>query len=151
MFVRRTTAIDLNSSHRRQLPRLNVTETASNPNELHKKEREAKVMAQDLLEKQQATVEDVLREVSRIKSVVSDAVEEGVESALRAVKQGRDAAEQGVESTLRAVKHGREAAEDMVHDARSAIKRNPLQAAGIVFAAGLVLGGLLTLVSVNRD
>jgi ElaB/YqjD/DUF883 family membrane-anchored ribosome-binding protein len=67
------------------------------------------------------------------------------------VKQGRDAAEQGVESTLRAVRHGREAAEDVVHDARSAIKRNPLQAAGIVFAAGLVIGGLLTLVSVNRD
>jgi len=108
-------------------------------------------MAQDLLEKQQATVEDVLREVSRLKSVVSDAVEEGVDSALRAIKQGRDAAEQGVESTMRAVKHGREAAEDMVHDARSAIKRNPLQAAGIVFAAGLVLGGLLTLISVNRD
>jgi ElaB/YqjD/DUF883 family membrane-anchored ribosome-binding protein len=89
-------------------------------------------MALEVLEKQ-ATVDDVLREVSRIKSVVTDAVEDGVQTALRAAKQGRDAAE------------------DAIHDARHAIKRNPFQAAGILFAAGVVIGSLVTLVSVRRD
>ncbi len=89
-------------------------------------------MAHDLLEKQ-ATVEDVLREVSRIKTIVTDAVDDGVQSALRAVKQGRDATE------------------DAIHDARYAIKRNPLQAAGILLAAGVFLGGLITLVTMRRD
>lgn len=89
-------------------------------------------MALQIPEKQ-ATVDDVLREVSRLKSVVSDAVEDGVQSALRAVKQGRDVAE------------------DTIHDARYAIKKNPFQAAGILFAAGVVIGSLVTLVSVRRD
>jgi ElaB/YqjD/DUF883 family membrane-anchored ribosome-binding protein len=107
-------------------------------------------LAQDLLEKQ-ATVEDIFREVSRMKAVVTDAVEDGVESALRALKQGREVAEDGVNSAVRAVRKGRDAAEDAVQEARHAIKRNPLQAAGIVFAAGVVVGGLLTLISMNRD
>jgi ElaB/YqjD/DUF883 family membrane-anchored ribosome-binding protein len=89
-------------------------------------------MALQIPEKQ-ATVDDVLREVSRMKSVVTDAVEDGVEAALRAVKQGRDVAE------------------DTIQDARHAIKRNPFQAAGILFAAGVVIGSLVTLISVRRD
>jgi len=89
-------------------------------------------MALEVLEKQ-ATVDDVLREVSRIRTVVTDAVDDGVKSALRAVKQGR------------------EAAGDAIHDARYAIKRNPFQAAGILFAAGIVIGSLVTLVSFRRD
>jgi ElaB/YqjD/DUF883 family membrane-anchored ribosome-binding protein len=92
----------------------------------------AKLMALEVLEKQ-ATVDELFREVSRIKSVVTDAVEDGVQSALRAVKQGRDAAE------------------DAIHDARYAIKRNPFQAVGILFAAGVLVGSLVTLVSVRRD
>jgi ElaB/YqjD/DUF883 family membrane-anchored ribosome-binding protein len=107
-------------------------------------------LAQELLEKQ-ATVEDILREVSRMKTVVADAVEEGIESAMRAVKQGREVAEDSVNSAVRAVRKGRDAAEDAVHEARHVIKRNPLQAAGIVFAAGVVIGGILTLISMNRD
>lgn len=89
-------------------------------------------MAHDLLDKQ-VSVNDISREVSRIKSIVTDAVEDGVQSALRAVKQGRDAAE------------------DVVHDARHAIKRNPLQAAGILFAAGVLIGSVITLMTVRRD
>ena len=88
-------------------------------------------MAIDLQETQ-ATVEDIFREITRLKSVVTDAVEEGVKSALRTAKQGR------------------EAAEDAVHDARLAIKRNPLQSAGILMAAGFILGSLFTL-SMRRD
>ncbi len=56
-----------------------------------------------------ATVEDIMHEVSRIKSVVTDAVEDGVKSALRAVKQGRDVAE------------------DTIHDARYAIDATKLE------------------------
>lgn len=82
-------------------------------------------MATDFIEKSTATVDDVLREVARFKGVVTEAVEEGVESAMRAIEQGRDAAE------------------DAIVDARRAIKRNPLQAAGIIFAAGIVMGTLL--------
>jgi ElaB/YqjD/DUF883 family membrane-anchored ribosome-binding protein len=79
------------------------------------------------------TVDEVLREVSHIKSVVTDAVDDGVRSALRAAKQGR------------------EFAEDKIDDARHAIKRNPLQAAGIVFAAGIVIGTVITLICYPRD
>ncbi len=86
----------------------------------------------ELLEKP-ATVDEVLREMSRIKSVVTEAVEDGVQSALKAAKQGR------------------EFAEDKVHDARYAIKKNPLQAAGIVFAVGIVIGSLVTLMCAQRD
>jgi ElaB/YqjD/DUF883 family membrane-anchored ribosome-binding protein len=81
----------------------------------------------------QPTVDDIYREVNRIKSIVTEAVDDGVQSAIRAVKQGRDAAE------------------DAVHDARHAIKRNPLQAAGIVLAAGVVIGSLVTLFTVRRS
>ncbi|HWE84562.1 MAG TPA: hypothetical protein VG267_06430 [Terracidiphilus sp.] len=69
-------------------------------------------------------VDDLLQEVSRIKSVVTDAVEDGFKSALKTVKQGRAAAE------------------DAIDDARHAVKRNPLQALGIAFAIGVALGGL---------
>jgi ElaB/YqjD/DUF883 family membrane-anchored ribosome-binding protein len=89
-------------------------------------------MAVEFLEKQ-ATVDDVLREVSRIKSVITDAVDDGVRSALKAAKQGRDVAN------------------DAIHDARYAIKRNPLQAVGIVFAAGVMIGSIVTWLSARRD
>jgi ElaB/YqjD/DUF883 family membrane-anchored ribosome-binding protein len=86
----------------------------------------------EILEKP-ASVDEVLREVSRIKSVITDAVDEGVRSALKAAKQGR------------------EFAEDTIHDARHAIKRNPLQAAGVVLAAGIVIGSLITWICYPRD
>jgi ElaB/YqjD/DUF883 family membrane-anchored ribosome-binding protein len=89
-------------------------------------------MAVEVLERQ-TNVDDVLREVSRIKALVVDAVEDGVKTALRTVKQGKDVAE------------------DTIHDARYAIKRNPFQAVGIVFAAGVVIGSLVTLISSHRD
>ena len=78
------------------------------------------------------TVEDVLREVSKIKSVVYEAVDDGVQSALRAIKQGRVAAE------------------DAIDDARHAVKRNPLQAVGVVFGAGVMIGGFLTWMGLRR-
>jgi ElaB/YqjD/DUF883 family membrane-anchored ribosome-binding protein len=88
-------------------------------------------MAAEVLDR--ANVDEVLREVSRIKSMVAEAVEDGVKTALRTVKQGR------------------ESAEDVIHNARYVIKRNPLQAAGVMFAAGILIGSLVTIISSNRD
>ena len=88
-------------------------------------------MSADLLQKP-ATVEDVFREVSRIKSMVTEAVDDGVRSALRTIKQGRHAAE------------------DAIDDARHAVKHNPLQAAGIVFAAGVLTGVFAAWLSLRR-
>ena len=90
-------------------------------------------MPAEILEKQAATVEDVLREVSRIKSMVTDAVDEGVRSAVKAVKQGR------------------RAAEDTIDDTRRAVKRSPFQALGIVFAVGVAFGALAVWIGSSRD
>jgi len=78
----------------------------------------------DMLDRLQknATVEDVINEVSKIRSAVTDAVDDGIKSAIKAIRQGRDAAEDAIDETKRAV------------------KRNPLQAVGIFFAAGVVVG-----------
>ena len=78
------------------------------------------------------TVEEVLNEVSRMGSVITDAVDEGVRSATKAMKQGYVAAE------------------DAIEDARHAVKRNPFQAMGIVFAAGVAVGGLAVWLGCRR-
>jgi ElaB/YqjD/DUF883 family membrane-anchored ribosome-binding protein len=69
-------------------------------------------------------LEDVLKEASKFKAVVAEAVEDGVKSALRAVKQGRHRAE------------------DALDDAKHAVRKNPVEAVGIAFVAGLLAGGL---------
>ena len=79
-----------------------------------------------------ASVEDALREVSRMKTVVTEAVEDGMKSALKAIKQGRNAAE------------------DVISDARHTVKQRPFQAVGVVFGAGVLVGGLLTWWSSRR-
>ena len=73
-----------------------------------------------------ATVEDVLKEVSRIRETVTEAVDEGVKSAVRALK------------------HGRHAAEDAIDDARHTVKQNPLQSVGLVFVVGVLAGWLIS-------
>lgn len=89
-------------------------------------------MPTDVLE-MPATVEEALREVSRIKTVVSEAVEDGVKTALKAIKQGRYAAE------------------DMLGEARHTVKQRPFQAVGVVFAAGVLTGTLLGWLCTRRD
>lgn len=79
-----------------------------------------------------ATVEDVLREVSKIKTTVTEAVDDGVKSAVRAIKQGRNAAE------------------DAIDDARRSVKKNPLQSVGVVFAVGVLAGCVLSLLGRRR-
>jgi len=72
-----------------------------------------------------SSVEDTLREVARIKSMVTEAVEDGVKTAIKAIKQGRYAAE------------------DMIGDARHTVRKRPFQAMGVVFAAGVLAGALV--------
>jgi ElaB/YqjD/DUF883 family membrane-anchored ribosome-binding protein len=89
-------------------------------------------MTLDLMEKQ-PTLDDVLREVSRLKEFVADAVDDGVRSALRTIKQGRNAAE------------------DAIHDTRHAVRQNPFQAMGIVFAAGVMAGAIASWLGTRRS
>ncbi len=79
------------------------------------------------------TADDVLREVSRLKSIVTDAVDEGIKSALQAIKQGRNTAD------------------DAIRDARRTVKQNPLQSMGLVFAAGVMTGALAAWVGSRRN
>jgi ElaB/YqjD/DUF883 family membrane-anchored ribosome-binding protein len=69
-------------------------------------------------------LDEVLKEASKLKSMVAEAVEDGVKSALRAVKQGRHRAE------------------DAIDDAKHAVRKNPAEAVGIAFAAGIITGAL---------
>ncbi len=88
-------------------------------------------MRTNVLEKP-ATVENSLHEVSKIRSRVTDAVEEGVRSASQAIR------------------HGRQAAEDAIEEAKHTVKQRPLQAMGTVFAAGVLAGTFLTWIGFRR-
>jgi ElaB/YqjD/DUF883 family membrane-anchored ribosome-binding protein len=79
-----------------------------------------------------ATVENSLHEVSKIRSRVNDAVEDGVRSASQAIRQGR------------------RAAEDAIEEAKHTVKRRPLQAMGTLFAAGVLAGIVFTLMGSRR-
>jgi ElaB/YqjD/DUF883 family membrane-anchored ribosome-binding protein len=79
-----------------------------------------------------AAVDDALHEATKIKSMVTDAVEDGVRTALKAIKQGRHVAE------------------DVIGDARHTTRQKPFQALSIVFAAGVVAGGLLAWIGSRR-
>lgn len=71
------------------------------------------------------TADYSFRRISKIRSTVADAVEDGVRSANQAIR------------------HGRYAAEDAFDEAKHAVKQRPFQAVGMAFAAGIVAGGLL--------
>jgi ElaB/YqjD/DUF883 family membrane-anchored ribosome-binding protein len=77
-------------------------------------------------------VENAVREVSKIRTIVTDAVEEGVRSASQAIR------------------HGRHAAEDAVEEVQHTVKQRPLQAVGISFAAGLLAGVFLTWIGLRK-
>jgi ElaB/YqjD/DUF883 family membrane-anchored ribosome-binding protein len=88
-------------------------------------------MPADLLNN--TSVEDVMREVSRLKEVVTEAVQDGVSTAVNAIKQGR------------------EAAEDAIDDAKRRVKQRPIESIGVVFAAGILTGAFLTWISSRRS
>jgi ElaB/YqjD/DUF883 family membrane-anchored ribosome-binding protein len=93
--------------------------------------KETKLMPAYVLEKP-ATVGDALREVSKIKSVAKDALEDGVRTASQVIR------------------HGRYAAEDAVEEAKHTVKQRPLQSMGIAFAVGVLAGGFLTWIGSRR-
>jgi ElaB/YqjD/DUF883 family membrane-anchored ribosome-binding protein len=79
------------------------------------------------------TAEEVIQEISRMKSVVTDAVDDGVRSALRTIKQGKVVAG------------------DVIYDAKRAVRQDPLQSMGIVFAAGVMAGALAAWIGSRRS
>jgi len=88
-------------------------------------------MPADVLEKP-VTAEEARREVSKIRSIVTDAVEDGVRSAGRAIR------------------HGRYAAEDVIEQAEHKVKQSPFQAMGLVFVAGMLVGGFVSWIGFHR-
>lgn len=88
-------------------------------------------MRSNLLEKP-ARVDDALREVDKIKSIVTDAVEDSVRSASQALK------------------HGRYAAEDVIEEARHTVKQRPFQTIAMAFAAGMLAGSFLAWIGLRR-
>ncbi len=88
-------------------------------------------MQTDVFEKP-AAIEDAIREVSKIRTIVTDAVEDGVRSASQAIR------------------HGRYAAEDAVEEVKHTVKQRPFQAVGIAFGAGLLAGALLTWIGFRK-
>ena len=58
--------------------------------------------------------------------------------------------EDGFETAVKTLRQGREAAEDAIDDARRTVRQRPFQAVGIVFAAGILTGAFLTWMSSRR-
>lgn len=73
------------------------------------------------------------REASRLKDVVTDAVEDSVITAKRAVKRGYNSAE------------------DMIEEASHQIKRYPLRSVISAFAIGALIGCMLSWASRNSS
>jgi ElaB/YqjD/DUF883 family membrane-anchored ribosome-binding protein len=96
-------------------------------------------MAVEYLEKT-ATLDDVVREISKIKAMVAEAVDDGVRSAMRAARKGSNAARNAVEDAL----------EDGLDKAKTVVRQNPLETLGIAVAAIAVAGGLLAWLSLRR-
>jgi ElaB/YqjD/DUF883 family membrane-anchored ribosome-binding protein len=61
-----------------------------------------------------------------------------------------DAVEDGVHTASRAIKHGRYAAEDAIMEAQHKVKQKPLQAMGVALAAGALIGGFLCWIKLRR-
>jgi ElaB/YqjD/DUF883 family membrane-anchored ribosome-binding protein len=79
------------------------------------------------------SVDEVLREVSRLTTTVTQAVEDGFKTAVKAVEQGRHATE------------------DMIDDGKRMMRRKPIESAGVIFATGMLTGALITWVACRRD
>jgi ElaB/YqjD/DUF883 family membrane-anchored ribosome-binding protein len=93
--------------------------------------KEMKFMPAEVLEKPGAT-EEARRQIPKIRSIVSDVMDDSVRSASRVIR------------------HGRYAAEDLLDQAEHKVKQRPFQAIGTVFAAGVLLGGLVTWIGFRR-
>ncbi len=88
-------------------------------------------MPEDVMEKP-TTFEDVLHDVAKMKEKLTDVVDDSVRTAARAIKQGRYAAETALD------------------DAKHAVRKNPFAAVGVIFAAGMVVGGMGVWIGMRR-
>ncbi len=88
-------------------------------------------MPADVWEKP-ATAENAPREVSKFRTIVTDAAEDGVRLASRAIR------------------HGRYAAEDVIDQAEHKVRQRPFRAIGVVFAAGVLAGIFLSWIGFRR-
>jgi len=79
-----------------------------------------------------ATPEEARRQVSKVRSIVSEAVGDSVRSASRVIK------------------HGRLAAEDLIDEAEHRVKQQPFRSVGVAFASGVLAGTLLTWIAFSR-
>ena len=93
---------------------------------------EDNVMPTDLLENV-PSVDEVIREVNRLRTTVTQAVEDGFKSAVKAVEQGRHATE------------------DMIDDGKRMMRRKPVESAGVIFAAGMLTGAFVTWLACRLD
>ncbi|HEV2664693.1 MAG TPA: hypothetical protein VG324_07270 [Blastocatellia bacterium] len=82
-------------------------------------------MQTEIREKTVEVRDQLEAEVKRVKKAVTDAVDNGVVAAKRAVKQGR------------------RAAEDLVDDAEYQVKQHPFSALGVTFGVGMGLGAVI--------
>jgi len=89
-------------------------------------------MASELLEKV-PSIDEVYREVSKLSTTVTQAVEDGFKTAVKAVEQGRHATE------------------DMISDGKRMMRRKPVESAGVIFAAGMLAGAFITWLTCRRD
>lgn len=88
-------------------------------------------MQSDVLKNMPAP-EEAFRQVSKVRSIVSEALGDSVRSASRAIK------------------HGRMAAHDLMDEAEHSVKRQPFRSVGVAFASGLMAGALLTWIGFSR-
>ena len=77
-------------------------------------------------------LDDAVRKISKVRTIVADAMEEGVRCASQAIK------------------HGRHAADDAVEEVKHTVKQKPFEAVGLAFAAGVLAGGVLTWIGLRR-
>jgi len=88
-------------------------------------------MQADVL-KNMPTPDEARRQVSKVRSIVSEAVGDSIRSAGRAIK------------------HGRLAAEDLIDEAEHTVKQQPLGSVGVAFASGMLAGALITWIGFSR-
>ena len=88
-------------------------------------------MQADVL-KNMPTSDEARRQVSKVRSIVTEAVGDSVRSATRAIKQGRLAAE------------------DLIDEAEHTVKQKPFRSVGVAFASGVLAGALLTWIGFSR-
>ena len=79
-----------------------------------------------------APIDDAAREVAKVRTIVANAVEDGVRSANHAMR------------------HARHAAEDAVEEVKHSVKQRPFEAVGLAFGAGVLAGGFLIWIGVRR-